>query len=163
MASCDAWQVDVIALVYSTAEYALSIWYHSAHAKTLKATLNNTTHLITGCMLLTETTYLPVLAEIAPPDIRRKSRVMSLTTTARDSQDHLLHHLVSPVATLAPPLLKSRRLFSRHVAHLTDGFDLINTWNDHVIEGPRFINSACPPPSQTLPPGSDLPHKHGSG
>ena len=42
----------------------------SSHAKKLDATLNKTFRMITGCMKPTNTNSLPVLAGIAPSDIR---------------------------------------------------------------------------------------------
>ena len=91
------------ALVYSSAKYVSPVWYHSAHTKILNATLNCTMPNFTGCMHLTEMTFLPVLARIAPPNILHESRIMSFATTTREIPDHFLHHVVSSVAMLTLP------------------------------------------------------------
>ena len=119
--------------------------------------------IITGCMRPTETTFLPVLAGIVPPDIRRESQVARLTKMAMDNPSHLLHDRVSVAVTYAnehEQRLKSRRPFSRHAAHLVaNNYDPPKAWNDRIDAGPPFIRSACPPPSPSLPPGADLPRK----
>ena len=48
--------------------------------------------IITGCMRPTETTFLPALAGITPPDIRREARVAKITATAKNNPDRLLQH-----------------------------------------------------------------------
>ena len=111
----------------------------------------------------TETTFLPVLAGIVPPDIRRESQVARLTKMAMDNPSHLLHDRVSVAVTYAnehEQRLKSRRPFSRHAAHLVaNNYDPPKAWNDRIDAGPPFIRSDCPPPSPSLPPGADLPRK----
>ena len=60
-----------LALVYSAAEYASPAWCRSTHSRKLDVALNDTMRIITGCMRPTEATFLPVLAGITTPDIRR--------------------------------------------------------------------------------------------
>ena len=150
-------------LVYSAAEYASPVWSRSAHTGKLDVSLNDSMRIITGCMRPTETTFLPVLAGIVPPDIRRESQVARLTKMAMDNPSHLLHDRVSVAVTYAnehEQRLKSRRPFSRHAAHLVaNNYDPPKAWNDRIDAGPPFIRSACPPPSPSLPPGADLPRK----
>ena len=154
-------RTGALALVYSAAEYASPVWCRSTHTKKLDISLNDTMRIITGCMRSTETTFLPVLVGITPSDIRRDSRVMSLTTAATENQHHLLHCRVSSAATNTnAQRLKSRSPFSRHAARLlTEEFDPTKTWNDRVDDGPPFVRDACPPPSPSLPPGAVLPRK----
>ena len=152
-----------IALVYSAAEYASPVWSRSAHTGKLDVGLYDSMRIITGCMRPTETTFLPVLAGIVPPDIRRESQVARLTKMAMENPSHLLHDRVSVAVTYAnehEQRLKSRRPFSRHAAHLVaNNYDPPKAWNDRIDAGPPFIRSACPPPSPSLPPGADLPRK----
>ena len=63
-------RTGALALVYSAAEYASPAWCRSTHTRKLDVALNDTMRIITGCMRPTETTFLPVLAGITPPDIR---------------------------------------------------------------------------------------------
>ena len=76
---------SALALCYSAAEYACSVWERSTHAKKLDATLNETCRMITGCLKPTNTNSLPVLAGIAPSDIRRA--VASRTERTRQATD----------------------------------------------------------------------------
>ena len=92
--------------------------------------------IITGCMRPTETTFLPVLAGITPPDIRREARVAKLTATAKNNSDHLLHHKVTAADAACPQRLVSRRPFSRHPARLSnDNYDPAKAWSDLVDRG----------------------------
>ena len=156
-------RTGALALVYSAAEYASPVWSRSAHTGKLDVGLYDSLRIITGCMRPTETTFLPVLAGIVPPDIRRESQVARLTKMAMDNPSHLLHDRVSVAVTYAnehEQRLKSRRPFSRHAAHLVaNNYDPPKAWNDRIDAGPPFIRSACPPPSPSLPPSADLPRK----
>ena len=102
--------------------------------------------IITGCMRPTETTFLPVLAGISPPDIRREACVARITAKAKNnSDDHLLHHKVTAVAAACPQRLVSRRPFSRHAARLcNDNYDPAKAWSDRVDSCPPLIRTACP-------------------
>ena len=137
--------------MYSAAEHASPAWCRSTHTRKLDVALNDTMRIITGCMRPTETTFLPVLAGITPPDIRREACVAKITATAKNNSDHLLHHKVTAV---------SRRPFSRHAARLcNDNYDPAKAWSDHVDSGPPLIRTACPQPRSVLPPGEDLHRK----
>ena len=63
----------------------------STHAKKLDATLNETCRMITGCLKPTNTNSLPVLAGIAPSDIRRA--VASRTERTRQATDQITHSM----------------------------------------------------------------------
>ena len=101
--------------------------------------------IITGCMRPTETTFLPVLAGITPPDIRREACVARITATAKNNSDRLLHHKVTAVDAACPQKLVSCRPFSRHAARLcNDNYDPAKAWSDRVDNGPPLIRTACP-------------------
>ena len=78
-----------------------------------------------ACMRPSDTTFLPVLAGITPPDIRREARVAKITTTDMNNSDHLLHHKVTAVDAACPQRLVSRRPFSRHAARLSNDNTII--------------------------------------
>ena len=88
-------RTGALALVYSAADYAPPARCRSTHTRKLDVALNDTMRTITGCMRPTETTFLPVLAGITPPDIRREARLAKLTVTAKNNSEHLLHHKVT--------------------------------------------------------------------
>ena len=83
---------------------ALALCYSAAN--TLNATLNETCRMITGCLKPTNTNSLPILARIAPSDIRRA--VASRTERTRQTMDerHPLNRHLGVV-----PRLKSRKSF----------------------------------------------------
>ena len=123
-------------------------------------TINDSMRIIFGCMRPTETTFLPVLAGITPPDIRREARVAKLTETANNNPEHLLHHKVIAADAACPQRLVSRHPFSRHAARLSNvNHDPAKVWSDRVESGPPLIRTACPQPRPVLPPGADLPRK----
>ena len=76
---------SALALCDSAAEYACPVWERSTHAKKLNATLNETCRMITGCLKPTNINSLPILAGIAPSDIRRA--VASRTERTRQTMD----------------------------------------------------------------------------
>ena len=99
---------SALALCYSAAEYACPVWEHSTHANKLNATLNETCRMITGCLKPTNTNSLPILAGIAPSDIRRA--VASRTERTRQTMDER-HPLNGHLGVV--PRLKSRKSFIR--------------------------------------------------
>ena len=116
--------------------------------------------IITGCIRPTETTLLPVLAGITPPDIRREADVAKITATTKNNSDHLLHHKVTTADAACPQRLVSLRPFSRHSARLSsDNYDPAKAWSDRVDSGPPLIRTACPQPRHVLPPWTDLPRE----
>jgi len=58
---------------YSVAEYCCPAWSRSSHVGLVDSQLNNAMHLISGCVQPTQTLWLPVLVNIAPPALRRRS------------------------------------------------------------------------------------------
>ena len=97
---------SALALCYSAAEYACPVWERSTHAKKLDATLNETCRMITGCLKPTNTNSLPVLAGIAPSDVRRA--VASRTERTRQATDER-HPFNGHLGVV--PRLKSRKSF----------------------------------------------------
>lgn len=70
--SASTLRTSSLVLVYSTAEYCCPVWSHSVHVKQIDTTLNTCLRIITGAIKSTPNPWLPVLANIKPPDIRRK-------------------------------------------------------------------------------------------
>ena len=60
-----------LALCYSVAEYAASVWSRSKRTHLLDPELNQACRVITGCLNPTNVEHLYLLAGIAPTDIRR--------------------------------------------------------------------------------------------
>lgn len=60
-----------LALCYSAAEYACSVWGHSSHTKKLDPVLNAACRTMSGCPKPTRVDDLYLLCDIAPSPIRR--------------------------------------------------------------------------------------------
>ena len=81
------------ALCLSVAEYCCHVWARSTHRKLVDTTLNETSHLITGCIRPTATPGLYALSGIAPPEIilRRSVHSQNERTKQLTDQRHSLH------------------------------------------------------------------------
>ena len=107
-------RISVLALVFSTAEYCAPVWCRSSHTHLLDSELNRAMHIITGCLKNTPTPMLYVLANVAPPSIRRDALVLKSAWKALGDPASLLHDVIAVPAKsyrqLQPPTRKSARL-----------------------------------------------------
>jgi len=62
-----------VVLCYSAAEYCAPVWSHSAHTSQVGVQLNSTMRLISGTLHSIPLQWLPVLSNIKPPALRRKT------------------------------------------------------------------------------------------
>ena len=67
-----------LSLIYLTAEYCAPVWCRSAHTSLINSVLNDTLHIVTGCLGTTPTDNLPVLSGIQPAELRRQGAILSL-------------------------------------------------------------------------------------
>ena len=114
-ASTPTLRTSTLALVYAPAEYCAPVWCRSAHSKLVDVSLNAALRTITGCLRPTQVEQLPVLAEIAPPALRREAATLVLGRRACQ-HDHLLHDVVEN--SNHRKRLKSRRPLSHHAQQL---------------------------------------------
>ena len=105
-----------LAIVYSSAEYAIPVWSRSSHTKKLDVSLNDTMRIITGCVKPTPTHLLPVLSGIVPAKLRRNYVTNKISYQPWVNKEHPLHSLVPDPQGLRPQRLKSRHPFYRHEA-----------------------------------------------
>lgn len=75
-ASVDTLRTSSLSLVYSAAEYCSTVWSHSAHVGLIDTVLNECQRIITGTIQSTPLPWLPVLANIMPPNIRRNAALI---------------------------------------------------------------------------------------
>ena len=61
--------IATLSLVYSTAEYCVPLWCYSAHTRLIDSVLNDTLHIVTGCLHPTPTDHLPILSGIKPASL----------------------------------------------------------------------------------------------
>lgn len=105
-ANANTLRTSALALCYSVGEYCAPVWAQSAHTNLVDVQLNSTMRLISGTLRPTPLPWLPVLANIEPPALRRKAAVDKLLAKTATHKDWGLHKdLENP-----PPY----RLSSRH-------------------------------------------------
>ena len=132
-----------VSLVFSVSEYCCPVWLNSAHVRGIDAELNSSMRLISGTIKSTPTSWLPVLCNIVPPNIRRWSAANREWRKINSLQDKIpiFQDLQNP-----PPLrLKSRSPFWSNPC-LRDNYSEEDTWksewavaevfNHHLIEDP---------------------------
>ncbi|KAG5866985.1 hypothetical protein JTB14_018302 [Gonioctena quinquepunctata] len=112
-----------LAMTYSVTEFCAPVWYRSSHTHKIDVQLNEPMRIITGTVEPTPTVWLPILANIAPPQLQR--------TAAADKEwkklSNPLNNLPIQRGLNPPPpdRLKSRRPI----------------WMDKEIEGMYNIHS----------------------
>ncbi|KAI8493396.1 hypothetical protein Bbelb_287930 [Branchiostoma belcheri] len=128
-----------LALCYSTAEYCAAVWERSPHASKVDVELNRACRSITGNLMATPLSALHTLASICPPGIRRDVQ----TRTEREKQLSDPRH----------PLYGHQELHDGPTPRgMTPATLRVELWK----ESHPSNNRALPPPSETLPPGTDL-------
>ena len=147
-ASTPTLRTSTLALVYAPAEYYAPVWCRSAHTRLVDASLNAALRTITGCLRPTD--QLPILADNAPPALRREAATLVLGHRACQ-HDHLLHVKHSTQRKR----LKSRRPPTHHVQQLVSSVPPQDTvkhwaqarWAETWAATPRGFTNSCPPPS----------------
>ena len=148
-------RILILALCYSTAEYACPVWPRSAHAHRLDPALNDSCRIITGCLKSTNTNCLYLLAGIAPPDIRREVASRKERQKARPDPSHMLYG-----SEAANQRLKSRKSF----LHTTPPLNMpsekmrIELWKNRLRECP-LKPAFNIEPAEVLAPGHQAPWK----
>ena len=84
---------STLALVYAPAEYCAPVWCRSSHTHLVDVGLNASLRTITGCLRPTQVNQLPVLADIAPPALKREAATLVLGRRACQ-HDNLLHDVM---------------------------------------------------------------------
>ncbi|UYV80685.1 K02A2.6-like [Cordylochernes scorpioides] len=99
-------RTSALALIFSTAEYCAPVWEGSCHTKLIDTQLNSTLRIITGVCQPTRIDWLPVLAHISPPELRRKEATKKMYQKLLDSPDLEINPILQ-----SPPnhRLKSRK------------------------------------------------------
>ena len=115
VSSTSTLRTSALATVCSTAEYAAASWCRSVHVRKIDAVQNHTMRIITGCVRVTPTDYLPVLSGIA---------------LTKNTDGLPLNKLVMEAQFLGPKSLKPRHPIPRHAAEsLRCNLNLSKAWN----------------------------------
>jgi len=86
-ANAETLQTSAMTLCYSVAEYCALVWSQSSNTELVDVQLNSTMCLISSTLSFTPLSWLPVLANIEPPALRRKAATDKLVEKiiARDN------------------------------------------------------------------------------
>lgn len=96
---------SAIAFVYSVAEYCASVLARSVHCTKVNTQLNQVMQIISGTTKPTQTLWLPVLAYINSPDLRRNKSINRILILVNNNK-HL--PLFNDIMEHPPKMLKSR-------------------------------------------------------
>ena len=103
--------IATLSLVYSIAKYCTPVWCHSAHTRLINSVLNETLHIVTGCLHPTPTDHLPILSGIQPAELCQLGATFSLAHCRSLDPDHILHGLLSGSSDTCQVRLRSRHPF----------------------------------------------------
>ncbi|KAL4100770.1 hypothetical protein QTP88_020801 [Uroleucon formosanum] len=141
-ASTSTLRTSSLALVYSAAEYACPVWINSSHCSKIDVQLNHSMRIISGTVKSTPTQWLPVLCNIFPPSIRRKSAGHREWSKYADNQSLPIHQDTIHNGSL--------RLKSRKPAHISmrkliaDRYDGLADWkSEWEKSNPDSHNIKC--------------------
>ena len=112
--------IATLSLVYSTAEYCVPVWCHSAHTRLIDSVLNDALRIVTGCLRPTPTDHLPVFSGIQPAELCRLGVILSLAHRGSLDPNHILYGLLSGSSDTCQVRLKSRCLFVPAAWNLLD-------------------------------------------
>ena len=103
-------RTTALSLVYSTAEYCVSVWCRSAPTRLIDSVLNDALRLIIECLRPTPTDHLLILSDIQPAELRRMGATLSLAQRESLYPDHILYDLLSGSSDTRQVRLRSRCL-----------------------------------------------------
>ena len=122
-------------MVYSTAEYCVPVWCHSAHTCLIDSVLNDTLRIVTGYLHPTPMDYLPVLSGIQPAELCRMGATLSLAHRGSLDPDHILYGLLSGSSDASQVRLRSRCSFVPAAWNLLDNLARLgicaSEWTNH--------------------------------
>ncbi|UYV62046.1 hypothetical protein LAZ67_1007609 [Cordylochernes scorpioides] len=149
-------RTSALALIFSMAEYCAPVWEGSCHTKLIDTQLNSTLRIITGVCQPTRIDWLPVLAHISPPELRRKEATKKMYQELLDSPDLEINPILQ-----SPPKhrLKSRKpIWSRGNQLLSQNFNISEAWTNSWISSDIPNKNLITSPSVKIP-GFSLPRR----
>ena len=114
------------ALVYSAAEYCSPVWLGSAHTDRFDTQPNVAMRTISGTIRSTPVHWLPVLSNIPPPHLRRKTALLNEWVKVSQNECVPLH---TDLQSLPAKRLQSRKPAYEEAERLVEsGFDQRAEW-----------------------------------
>jgi hypothetical protein len=155
-ASADTLRTAALALVYSTAEYCAPVWLNSVHVSKIDVQLNTTMRIISGTLKSTQLQWLPVLANIPPPKLRREASAVRELIKCRQNARSLLYEEMLDVPN--ERLISRKPVWRYDLFPETTQFSIPEAWivkwsDDLPVNGELILDP------NTRPPGFDL-HRH---
>jgi Reverse transcriptase (RNA-dependent DNA polymerase)/Endonuclease-reverse transcriptase len=138
-----------LALVYSTAEYCAPVWLNSVHVSKIDVQLNNTMRIISGTVKSTQLQWLPVLANIAPPEIRREAAAIRELVNCRRHARSLLYEQMADIPSQR--LVSRKPVWSLDPYPSTPRFSIadawITKWSENLpVNGDLILDPNARPP-----------------
>ena len=158
-------RIATLSLVHSTSEYCAPVWCRSAHTRLIDSVLNDTLHIVTGCLRPTPTDHLPVLSGIQPAVLCQLGATLSLAYHGSLDPDHILYGLLSGSSDTYQVRLRSRRSFVPAAQNLLDNLARLgicaSEWTNHKWNAEYCENAsrlrAFVPRTGARPVGMGLP------
>ena len=142
-----------LALVYSTAEYCCPVWKNSFHVDKIDSQLNTTMRIISGTIKSTPLSWLPVLANIVPSNIRRNYATKREWDKYQSAPEKF--PIWQDLSNIPNYRLKSRSPLWKENFSNSSVQDL---WKALWVNNEVFNKTLIVDPSQEVP-GFDLPRK----
>jgi hypothetical protein len=98
-AGAETLRTAALAIVYSTAECCPPVWLNSVPISKIDVHLNNAMCIIIGCIKPTQLPWIPKLAHIAPPKLRRKAAAIRELVHCRRHANSLLYEQLLDIHT----------------------------------------------------------------
>lgn len=155
-ADAETLRTTSLALVFSTAEYCSPVWLNSTHTNKIDVQINDTLRTISGTVKSTPTEWLPVLANIAPPHIRRQQALLKQYRKIQQNNRLPIHQDMD--------LIRSHRLVSRKPSLTAaasidqDQFNAMDVWYNEWHNDNSDSNNLIDDPSIRVP-GFHFPRK----
>ena len=161
--------IATLSLVYSTAEYCVPVWCHSAYTCLIDSVLNDTLRIVTGCLRPTPMDHLPVLSGIQPAELRQMGVTLSLAYHGSLDPDHILYGLLSGSSDNRQVRLRSRHPFVPGARNLLDNLARLgiraSEWTNHKWKTEYCENAsrlcAFVPETSARPVGMGIPKQLG--
>lgn len=125
-ADAKTFRVAALSLVYITAEHGTQVWCNSTHVSKIDTQLNSVMRVISEAVKSTPLQWLPALANIKPPHIRRKYALVKTIKKSVNYKCSLLYQMMlqtpnQRLKSRSPPVEYARTLISF-------GFDSAEEW-----------------------------------
>src|SRR3978361_521418 len=138
-ANASTLRTTAMALVYSTAEYCCPVWKNSCHVSKVDTQLNAAMRTVTGALSSTPKAWLPVLSNIALPEVRRQQATKNLWDKYHSLPDNFCFS--RDLINLPATRLKSRKPLWLE-SYLPELFKVADKWKLQCQEeGKSLFNS----------------------